>query len=54
MTDMDIVEAAYEQAAKNNVKFSDVMLSGRFAGTGYNPFVENKVVMILYGQNVRI
>lgn len=54
MTDMDIVEFAYSQADKHNVKYNETVLNGKFAGTTYNPFAENRVIMFLYGQNKRI
>ena len=55
MTDMDAVRFTRESnALANNVKYDEkLLLKGSKAGE-FNPFVTNKVFMILFGDQKRI
>ncbi len=54
MTDMDVIEFCNAKAAEHNVKLSEKTLTGQFAGNGYNPYLDNRIVMILSGAFKRV
>lgn len=53
MTDMDVVRWSYESRVEGQ-RFDDSTILKSFKGTEYNPFIINKVQMILFDKFKRI
>lgn len=53
MTDMDAIQFTHA-ANEKNIKYDEKLLLLGSKGNDFNPFITNKVFMILYGKMKRI